>query len=353
MLKAAYKQHILDFIIPGGTSRGVLNEKPTWILKIWNNDQPEIVGYGECSPLKGLSIDNPDEYNSKLSWLCNNINEESETLLQELTHFPSIQFGLETALLDLQREGKQQLFRNPFVQGVQPITINGLIWMGEKSFMQKQVKAKIEKGFTCVKMKIGAINFDDEIEILKSIRNEYSDEELELRVDANGAFSPAEAMDKLNRLGELDIHSIEQPIATNQWQEMARLCEETPVPIALDEELIGKLTYSDKKQVIETISPQYIILKPSLIGGFRGSQEWIQAAGEQSTPWWITSALESNIGLNAIAQFTANFYNPLPQGLGTGQLYTNNFPCPLELKGDKLWFNPESSFDLSLLNYAD
>lgn len=352
MLKAEFTQHILNFIIPGGTSRGVLHEKPTWILKVWNTDDVNTVGYGECSPLKGLSIDNLDNYEDKLNWLCQSINNNPDELYKELIYFPSIQFGLETALLDLQRGGNQQLFKNLFIQGNQPITINGLIWMGEKSFMQKQVREKLDNGFACVKMKIGAIHFEDEINILKSIRNEFNEEELELRVDANGAFTPSEAMNKLNRLAELDIHSIEQPIATNQWQEMAKLCEETPVPIALDEELIGKLTFEQKTEVLETISPQYIILKPSLIGGFKGTQEWIQAAGEQSIPWWITSALESNIGLNAIAQFTANTYNPLPQGLGTGKLYDNNFDSPLTLKGDQLWFDPEKTFDFSLL-YAN
>lgn len=347
MLKAKYIKHTLQFKQASGTSRGVLTTKDSWFIVIWNDETPSIKGIGECSIIKGLSPDNMDDYEDKLQYVCDNI-QAKEALLEELNEFPSIQFGLETALLDLNKEGNKQLFRSHFLIANQPIKINGLIWMGEKDFMLKQIEKKLTQGFTCLKLKIGAINFEEELNILKSIREKYSIDELELRVDANGAFSPSDAMTKLEKLAKLDIHSIEQPIKQGQYAEMFELCYKSPIPIALDEELIGISTLADKRWLLEKTQPHYIILKPSLIGGIKGTSEWIEIAGEMSIPWWITSALESNIGLNAIAQYAATFYNPLPQGLGTGQLYTNNIDCPLELKGDHLFYNHEKEWDLSL-----
>lgn len=336
MIKASFKKYILNFKNPSGTSRGILKTKETFFIILEENGKK---GIGETGLFRGLSADDVQDYEEKLQWFCNNINLGLEKLLLEAVRFPSIQFGLEQAFLSLKSNDKFALFPSEFTQGKQVIPINGLVWMGDKEFMKTQIQEKLKTGFSCIKMKIGAINFDEEISLLKSIRKEFSANEIELRVDANGAFSPKEALEKLNRLSELDMHSIEQPIKQRQWQEMALLCEKTPLPIALDEELIGVFSSQEKKKVIETIKPQYIILKPSLVGGFGGSKEWIDLAENNGINWWITSALESNIGLNAIAQFTFTLNNKLPQGLGTGSLFTNNFESPLEVKNGALHYN--------------
>jgi len=221
----------------------------------------------------------------------------------------------------------------------------------EKLQFQQQIEDKLEQGFDCVKMKIGAIDFETEIELLKGIRKRFSKETIELRVDANGAFQAGEeALQKLNTLALLDLHSIEQPIRQGQLEEMQKLCYKTPLPIALDEELIGVFEKPMKEEIINFIRPQYIILKPSLVGGFRGSQEWINAAERNDIPWWITSALESNIGLNAIAQWTFSLNSSMHQGLGTGSLYTNNFPAPLFVEKGALHYDAEGDWDLGLLN---
>ncbi len=338
MLQLSYEAYTLKFKQPSGTSRGVLREKKIWITTIWDSENPSTKGKGECNPLVGLSIDDVPEYEEKLKHVCDNFYNYQEDMYRKLIHFPSIYFGIEMALLDLERGGNQVYFNTPLIKFKQPIKINGLIWMGEESFMLDQIEQKLANGFTCLKMKIGAIDFEKEKSILASIRKRFSAEDLELRVDANGGFLADEALQKLNELDQFDIHSIEQPIQQKQIQQMQRLCVESPIPIALDEELIGVKSIEEKRELLETILPQYIILKPSLIGGFKGSMEWIQLAGELSIPWWITSALESNIGLNAIAQFTSTLYNPLPQGLGTGGLYTNNFKSPLNLQGELLYY---------------
>ena len=344
-MTAAYKQYKLQFKQPSGTSRGVLTNKETWFIII--NDGTKQ-GIGEFGVFRGLSIDYRPDFEDTLKWVCNNITKKFDDLMSELIEFPSIQFGLEMAFLSLKSQDKFTLFPSKFTNGKDAISINGLIWMGDLTFMKQQIKTKIEAGFSCIKMKIGALYFKAEVDLLKSIRQEFSVNDIELRVDANGAFLPSEALEKLKILSELDLHSIEQPIKQGQIKEMARLCKETPLPIALDEELIGISTLADKQWLLERIQPHYIILKPSLIGGIKGSNEWIEAAGELSIPWWITSALESNIGLNAISQYTAKFNNPLPQGLGTGQLYTNNIDCPLTLDGDQLTYKQEIKWDLSL-----
>tara|TARA_R110000850_G_C9996309_1_gene468334 strand:- start:64642 stop:65676 length:1035 start_codon:yes stop_codon:yes gene_type:complete len=336
-LKASYKKHLLHFKKPGGTSRGVLHTKETWFLEIGDKNRK---GVGECGLLRGLSIDDRPDYEEKLQWVCDNIDLGEEALYESLTEFPSIQAGLETAFLSLKAKNPFIIFPSEFTDGKAQIPINGLVWMGDKEFMHTQIREKIDAGFKCIKMKIGAIDFDTELELLTSIRKEFSSEEIELRVDANGAFAPTEALEKLKQLSALELHSIEQPIKAGQWEAMASLCEKTPLPIALDEELIGVFELEEKKVLLQTIKPQYIILKPSLIGGFRGSDSWIGLAEEQGCGWWITSALESNIGLNAIAQYTFTKNNPMPQGLGTGSLYTNNITSPLEVKGQYLSYNP-------------
>lgn len=345
MIKASYKKYILNFKNPSGTSRGILKTKETWFIILKKDDK---TGVGETGLFRGLSIDDVANYEEKLIWVCQNINKGLSFLLNELFEFPSIQFGLEQAFISLESKDQFELFPSQFTKGNDAIDINGLIWMGDKQFMKSQIKEKLKTGFSCIKMKIGAINFDAEIELLKSIRKEFSSKEIELRVDANGAFNPIEALEKLKILSEFEIHSIEQPIKQGQVQEMAELCAKTPLPIALDEELIGVFSSKEKGKIITSINPQYIILKPSLIGGFAGSQEWINLAAQNNIDWWITSALESNIGLNAIAQFTHTLQSKLPQGLGTGGLFTNNFESPLEVKNGTLQYNPTKNWDFNL-----
>lgn len=344
-MKATYHKYILNFKQASGTSRGVLHIKETYLLKVINTNK---IGIGECSLFRGLSVDDRPDYEDKLKWLCDNIHKNQEELLLELTEFPSIQFGLEQALLSIKSVNVFELFPSKFTESKDSISINGLIWMGSETFMKQQISEKLELGFSTLKMKIGAIDFETELALLKSIRNEFSSNEIELRVDANGAFQPNEALEKLKRLSEFEIHSIEQPIKQGQIQEMAELCVKTPLPIALDEELIGVFNVTKKQELLQIINPQYIILKPSLVGGFKGSEEWIHFAEKQQIGWWITSALESNIGLNAIAQWTYTLGNKMPQGLGTGGLFTNNFECPLEVKKGQLKYNNLKNWKFNL-----
>lgn len=345
MLQATYKSYILKFKQASGTSRGILRTKETFFLTLERDGQK---GIGECGLFRGLSTDDRPDYEEKLQWVCDNIHLGLDQLLTELIEFPSIQFGIEQAFLSLENKNPFELFPSKFSIGEAVIPINGLIWMGDKVFMQQQIKDKLQQGFTTIKMKIGAIDFDTELKLLKSIRKEFSSSEIELRVDANGAFTPQNALEKLKQLSELDLHSIEQPIKQGQWQEMAHLCKETPLAIALDEELIGVFSSEEKRKCIETIQPQYIILKPSLVGGFKGSSEWINIASSNKAGYWITSALESNIGLNAIAQWTYTLKNDLPQGLGTGSLFTNNVESPLEVKKGSLQYNPRKDWRISI-----
>lgn len=347
MLQLTYKKHVFNFKRPAGTSRGVLNHRTSYHMIVWNSEEPEMKGIGECSTIKGLSPDSWDDYEKILREIQEH-PESSQIWLEEgLKDFPSIRFGLETALTDLQTEGRKVLFPSDFTRGRAGIPINGLIWMGTREFMQQQIREKIEAGFRCIKLKIGAIDFDTELGLLHAIREQFTEKELELRVDANGAFSPEEALEKIKRLGELEIHSIEQPIRWHQWNEMARLCESTPVPIALDEDLIGLKKRAEIRAMLHHIRPQHLVLKPSLLGGFGLAKIFIEEAELAHTGWWITSALEGNIGLNAIAQWTATLNNPMPQGLGTGQLFTNNIPSPLFIANAKLNFNPAGRWDLS------
>jgi len=345
VVTATYHKYILNFKRPSGTSRGVLTTKETWFVILKDGDKQ---GVGECGILRTLSIDDRPDFEDKLKWVCKHIDLGLKALLQELVEFPSIQFGLEQAFLSLQSEFPFLLFPSEFTTSQQAIPINGLVWMGDIDFMKSQIKEKIKSGFSCIKMKIGAIDFDQEINLLKNIRKEFGSSDIELRVDANGAFDPSEALDKLKRLSELDIHSIEQPIKPRQIDEMTKLCENSPLPIALDEELIGVYTIPNKQKLLETIKPQYIILKPSLVGGFKGSKEWIEIAVNNNVGWWITSALESNVGLNAIAQWTYSLQNKMPQGLGTGSLFTNNIDSPLHVEKGALHYNQTKFWKFSL-----
>ncbi len=345
-MKATYHRYILDFKRPSGTSRGVMTQKETWFLVLEENGRR---GIGECGILRGLSFDDVPDYEGKLKWVCENIHRNAKELHEALKRFPSIQFGLEQAPLSLRSNNPFYLFPSDFVSAEKPIIINGLVWMGKKEFMLEQIHRKLREGFSCIKMKIGAIDFETEMELLGFIRSRFTEEDIELRVDANGAFSPGEAMYKLERLAELDIHSIEQPIKPNQWQAMSRLCEKTPLPIALDEELIGIIDVTKREELLQTIKPQYIILKPSLVGGFKESEQWIQLAEEKGIGWWVTSALESNIGLNAIAQWTYTLDNKLPQGLGTGSLFTNNFLSPLIVENGALFYRNHLSWQNDII----
>ncbi len=332
-MKAEYSKYLLEFKRPSGTSRGVLLEKETFILQISENGK---IGTGECAIFRGLSFDDRPDYEEKLQWLCDNIQQDAEFLKKNLQDFPSIWFGYEQAVFNLKHSGNVY-FPSEFTEGASPIRINGLIWMGSIDYMEEQIRDKLKQGFRCIKLKIG-VNWKSEHEILQKLRKKFSAEMLELRVDANGGFSKEDAKIVLNQLAELKIHSIEQPIKAGNMDNMAELCAETPTPIALDEELIGITDFDEKKKLLETIKPQYIILKPALVGGFAGSDEWISLAEEQNIGWWITSALESNIGLNAIAQYTFTKKSPMPQGLGTGALFVNNFESYLDLQGELLWF---------------
>ncbi|WP_282161765.1 o-succinylbenzoate synthase [Ulvibacterium marinum] len=345
-MKARYKKHILNFKRPSGTSRGILTQKETWFLILEENGK---LGIGECGLLRGLSIDDVDGYEDKLQWTCDNISLGAQALYGELKAFPSIQFGIEQAFISLRSNDAFELFTSRFTEGESTIPINGLIWMGDAGFMYEQIQQKLEKGFSCIKMKIGAIDFNKEIELLESIRKRYSKDDIELRVDANGAFEPKQALEKLQALSHYDLHSIEQPIKQGQYSQMKRLCSESPLPIALDEELIGVFDIAEKKRLLQTIQPHYLILKPSLIGGVKGSEEWIALANEYDIDWWVTSALESNIGLNAIAQWTFTLNNPMPQGLGTGSLFTNNFDCPLAVKDGQLGYGNDKYWETNLI----
>lgn len=335
-MKASFEKYTLRFKRPGGTSRGVLHEKDTYFLHLENLGSK---GIGECNLFKGLSYDDSSNYEDVLTQVCIDLNAGKPFYWENYRNFPSIQFGVEQALISLQSHPNDILFPSEFTKGKQGILINGLIWMGSLDFMKTQITEKLSQGFQCLKLKIGT-DWEGEYQILKHLRNEFSIRELEIRVDANGAFSFHQAKEVLHRLAELNIHSIEQPIKAGNWEEMAKLCETTPTPIALDEELIGVIDMAEKENCLQQIQPQYIILKPALIGGYHGSEEWISLANKNGIGWWITSALESNIGLNAIAQWTYTLNNAMPQGLGTGGLFTNNIPSRLQIKGEKLWFNP-------------
>lgn len=372
MYKIDISERTLHFKQPAGTSRGVYTTRHSYYLTLTSDEMPGIEGVGECATLPDLSCDAKPEYAVTLRQVCQMVEQMGRIPYDMIRAYPSITFGLETAfasffdaakkLLEIvPAEGassssemlKQKgvsvpagmenlvnLFDSPFGRGEEGITINGLVWMGTYEEMLARLEEKLQAGFHCVKLKIGAIDFFKELDLIKRIRDVYTKEQVELRVDANGGFLPENAMSQLEALAKYDIHSIEQPIKQHQWPKMAQLCRETPLPIALDEELIGVNVRSMKEALLDTIRPQYIILKPSLHGGIYGCNEWIQLADQRGIGSWITSALESNIGLNAIAHYAAKVYGPnveMPQGLGTGQLFTDNIPMPLEIRSDQLF----------------
>ena len=341
MYKIKIIPRTLHFKQPAGTSRGVYLERKVWYLLLTDTETGRF-GVGECAPLPRLSCDDIPEYETILARQCRIFEREKAIDFEALRPYPSILFGLETALRHL-NAGNIRLWDSAFSRGEQGIPINGLIWMGNFNEMFQRIEEKIRAGFRCIKVKIGAINFSKELELLKHIRKHFSREVIELRVDANGAFTPDEAFGKLERLAAYDLHSIEQPIRAGQYNKMAELCASSPIPIALDEELIGVNDTLHKIELLDTIHPKYIILKPSLHGGIRGAQEWIDLAARRGIGFWATSALESNVGLNAIAQWCATLRPEIPQGLGTGLLFTDNIDYPLHIQGDCLWFQPQEN----------
>ncbi|MFC6999784.1 o-succinylbenzoate synthase [Rufibacter roseus] len=345
----------LEFTFNARTSRGAMQTHQAHYLRLHHTKEPQKQGWGECSPLPGLSPDFSPAFTQKLQQLCGYFNslqiEEIEddrkgSYWQYLIEWPSICFAWETAWVDYFRGAKRMLYDNPFSRSEQGIKINGLIWMGDAAFMREQIEQKLKQGFSCLKLKIGGLNFEQELNILEEVRKIAGPEELEVRLDANGAFTPEDALKKLEQLARFSIHSLEQPVKPGQQDIMQQICEESPIPIALDEELIGVVNHEDKWKLLRTLQPAYIILKPTLLGGLISTREWIQVADTLQTKWWLTSALESNIGLNAIAQFSQDFDNPLPQGLGTGQLYRNNLKSPLEVRGQELWYNADQEWEL-------
>jgi|SRR5690554_3239102 len=356
--------YTLRFKKPAGTSRGVYRDHRVWYVLFRDTQDPSRYGVGECAPLHDLSPDYNENYADTLATFCKITEERQEVDRELLRDHPSILFGLETAARHYelyspgylstpeQPSGSEHLsgtwdiplWNTPFSRGEEGIPINGLIWMADYPDMKRQAVSLLERGFRCIKLKIGAIDFERELELLRAIRDRHPAREVTIRVDANGAFRYDEAPEKLQRLAALEVHSIEQPVKAGLWQEMARLCTSSPLPIALDEELIGINDPAEKRKLLDTTRPRYLVLKPTLHGGIAGCNEWIELANERKIGWWVTSALESNIGLNSIAQWCATLENPLPQGLGTGTLYTNNIPLPLEIKGDRLWFNPSGDF---------
>ena len=342
MRKITITSKLLHFLQPAGTSRGVYNTRLSFYLKLTSDEQPDVVGVGECATLPNLSCDAmpPNEYERKLRTFCDEYERTGVIDYEAMRAYPSMLFGLETAVAQFNAKGSLNFFDTPFGRGEEGIPINGLVWMGTFEEMFERLEAKLKAGFRCIKIKIGAIDFDQELQLIRHIRSTFSRNDVELRVDANGGFTPEEALSRMEALVQYDIHSIEQPIKQHQWTEMARLCAATPLPIGLDEELIGVNERQKKIELLDTIRPQYIVLKPSLHDGMAGTEEWIQLSRERNIGSWITSALESNVGLNAIAQLTASIYGTNirhAQGLGTGQLFADNIEMPLKVVGDKLW----------------
>ena len=348
MLQADFFKYNLKFSMPGKTSRGTLHEKRSWFLQV-SDPERKIVSHGECSLIPGLSIDNSPDFPILLKNLVDEIRVNDFPNPNKFIDYPSIRFGLEMLIMDFENGGNKVLFPSPFTRGEETIPINGLIWMADKENTRAQVKAKLDEGYRVIKLKIGGLSFEDELDILKEIRKNFSAEDLEIRTDANGAFDPETALEKLKKLSGYQVHSIEQPIKAGQWEAMADLSEHSPVPVVLDEELIGIHDTRTRKKLIEAIQPAYIVVKPSLLGGIESSNEWIKIAGEEGTGYWVTSALESNIGLNALAQWAYTLNNAkIVHGLGTGQIYENNIHSPLILEADKLRFNPERHWDFSI-----
>lgn len=350
MIKARWIERTLQPRFELGTSKGPINARMVWYLIAWHEAQPQLKGIGEAALFPGHSKEFPADVKLKLTELCERTDNWTERAMTDLVDVPSVRFAVEQCLRDLEVGGTKTLFPSDFTLGKQGIPINGLVWMGDKSTMKKRIREQIESGCTTVKMKIGAIGIDDELKLLRAVRKEYSADDITLRVDANGAFSAQQAPDVLKRLAELKVHSVEQPVAPGLYEVTEELCASTPIPIALDEDLIGLNTHDAKVDLLDHLKPQHIVIKPSLVGGWNATREWMELAKARNIGWWITSALESSIGLNAIAQFTATLNVDTAQGLGTGKVYANNIPSPLLAERGFLHYRPEEEWDLSLLD---
>jgi o-succinylbenzoate synthase len=354
-LQAQYFKKVFKFNFKARTSRGLMKDKTSWFIKIWDVNNPAITGIGECSPLPGLSVDATPDYEDVLRKCVDSVSSINSFEINQLRSFipdnySSIMFGFETALLDLKNGGKRVIYENRFIHG-EPIPINGLIWMGDMDFMMSQINEKIAMGYRCIKLKVGGLNFDRECDILSYIRKRYFRENITIRLDANGAFKTEDVLFRLDELAKYNVQSIEQPIKPG-LAEMEELCRKSPIPVAFDEELIGITQREKKKELLQVLHPQHIILKPSLHGGIQHCQEWIEIAESFGISWWVTSALESSIGLNAICQFTANYPITLPQGLGTGQIYENNFISPLKAEKGNISYEPEVMWNESEFQHA-
>lgn len=349
-MRLQFAPYILKFKEPAGTSRGVLTEKPTCYMRLFDENNPSRYGVGEAAVFPGLSPEADDRFFYKLMELQANVRLGRST---DLSHFPSLQFGFEQCIRDFTGGCNGIYYPSQFVAGIQSIQINGLVWMGNREEMMERMEKKLEEGFSCIKFKIGAIDWKSEIDMIETVRKRYNRDRVEIRVDANGAFDMDHALPRLKHLADLGVHSIEQPIKAGQPLMMQFLCQVSPLPIALDEELIGKFSMEEKARTLDAIHPQFIVIKPTLTGGYSGAEEWIKLAEERNIGWWITSSLESNIGLNALAQWTATLGNKMPQGLGTGTLFTNNLDAPIYLEGDKLRYNPELTLNRQQLDNLD
>ncbi|HEX8350255.1 MAG TPA: o-succinylbenzoate synthase [Hymenobacter sp.] len=354
MIVLSYAKRVLRFNFPARTSRGALSEHTAYYLRLHDDQEPDRVGYGEAAPLAGLSPDHRPDFEALVAALCQRVTQASLASIssEEISELvpatlPALRFALETAWLDWQNGGRRQLYDTPFSRGEAGVPINGLVWMGDAAFMRQQIEKKLTEGYSCLKLKIGSLNFGTELQLLAEIRAVAGPERLTLRVDANGAFAPTEALAKLDALARFDLHSIEQPIRAGQLADMARLCRTSPVPIALDEELIGVTESAVQEQLLDQIKPAYIILKPSLLGGLAATHHWLATAEALNIGSWLTSALESNIGLNAVSQLASAYGQPgFPQGLGTGQLYHNNLTAPLRIEAGELHYDPQGKWDL-------
>jgi o-succinylbenzoate synthase len=351
MLRARWIEHTLHPRFELGTSKGVITDRTVWYLMARHSERPEVQGMGEAALFPGHSKEYPADVKAKLLELCADTSNWEQRLTTDLVDVPSVRFAVEQCLRDLQVGGSKNLFPSDFTIGRNAIPINGLVWMGDKSTMKQRIREQIDGGYTTVKMKIGAIGLADELDLLRAVRKEFSEHDLILRVDANGAFSAAQAPEVLQQLAEIRVHSIEQPVAPGLYEVMADLCASSPVPVALDEDLIGSNSTEAKVDLLESVRPQFIVIKPSLVGGWAATQEWIDLANVRNIGWWITSALESSIGLNAIAQYTATLGVTIAQGLGTGRVYANNIPSPLEASRGLLHYSPEVEWDLSSLQH--
>lgn len=353
MLKAQWLKYNLKFKQAATTSREVLLEKPTYFVRIVDTDCPDVFGIGECALFHGLSCDDVPSYETRLTEFCRKIGQIKENGLTDLIEFPSIRFGIETALADLNNGGRGIVFPSAWTEGLRSVKINGLIWMGRFDEMLSRLDKKLKEGFHYVKFKIGGIDFENELELIRQVRNVYPVSAVEIRLDANGAFGSDVVLKNLDKLSRFDIHSIEQPVRQRQWKLMRNVIQRSPIPIALDEELIGLNTTVEKCGMLEALKPHYIILKPSLCGGINGSEEWVELAGNFGVGWWATSALESNIGLNAIAQWVATKNPEMVQGLGTGELFTNNIPSPIRREGEWLRYDSNYQWDYSSLKWNE